>query len=233
MTGMAERPRISGKDATNLALEGSKRGPVRLEPSGDAGGDIISLPSPTGTAEMGLGQRKPPPRVRKPSPTNDRCLAPASDLEAHRARLREAFGNTMSDEFVEVMLGQLIQALRPSPFDQLEEATLNAALALVCSVRPCSEFEAQMAIQIVAVGFAGMRFLRQSQRQMTEDYIDVYGTYAIKLLKLQNDLIHTLDRHRRGNTQTVEIRHVHVHAGGQAAVGIINPSKPEGGSQNE
>lgn len=139
----------------------------------------------------------------------------------------------MSDEFVEVMLGQLVQALRPSPFDQLEEATLNAALALVCSVRPCSEFEAQMAIQIVAVGFAGMRFLRQSQRQMTEDYIDVYGAYAIRLLKLQNDLIQTLDRHRRGNTQTVEIRHVHVHAGGQAAVGIINPSKTEGGSQNE
>jgi hypothetical protein len=66
---------------------------------------------------------------------------------------------------------------------------------------------------------------------MTEEYIDVYGSYAIKLLKLQNDLIQTLDRHRRGNTQTVEIRHVHVHAGGRAAVGIINPPQPEGGTK--
>jgi hypothetical protein len=139
----------------------------------------------------------------------------------------------MSDEFVDVMLGKLVEALRPSPYDQLEEATLNAGLALVDSVRPRSELEALLAIQIVATGLSGMRFLRQSHRQMTEDYIDVYGAYAIKLLKLQNDLIQTLDRHRRGNTQTVVIRHIHVHAGGQAAVGIINPSCPEGGTKIE
>jgi len=230
MTGMTQRPHISGKDATNIALEAGKRGPIRLEAPADAGSaNIVPLTSATGALETTAVERKPPPRVRKPSPANDRCLAPTPDLEAHRARLREALGNTMSDEFVEVVLGQLVQALRPSPFDELEEATLNAALALVCSVAPRSEFEAQIAIQIVAVGFAGMRFLRLSQRHLTQDYIDVYGTYAVKLLKLQNDLIQTLDRHRRGNTQTVEIRHVHIHAGGQAAVGIINPPSPEGG----
>jgi hypothetical protein len=49
--------------------------------------------------------------------------------------LKEAFGNTLSDEFVDVMLGKLLEALRPSPFDQLEEATLNAALAWSA---PCS-----------------------------------------------------------------------------------------------
>ncbi len=211
-----------------MALEAGKRGPIRLEGPADEGCDnVVALPSPT--APAAAGERKPPPRVRKPCPANDRCLAPTPDLDAHRARLREALGNTMSDEFAEVMLGQLVQALRPSPFDQLDEATLNAALALVCSVQPRSEFEAQVAIQTVAVGFTGMRFLRLSQRHLTEDYIAVYGTYAVKLLKLQNDLIQTLDRHRRGNTQTVEIRHIHVHAGGQAAVGIINPPNPEGG----
>jgi hypothetical protein len=230
---MSERDRISGKEATKLALEGSKRGPVQLEPPANDAVDVISLPPVTAASEMTAGERKPPPRVRKPSPTDDRCIAPTPDLEAHQTRLREALGNTLADEFVHTMLGQLVQALRPSPFDHLEEATLNAALAMVCSAQPRSEFEAQIAIQAVAVGFAGMRFLRLSQRQLTEDYIDVYGAYAIKLLKLQNDLIQTLDRHRRGNTQTVEIRHVHVHAGGQAAVGIINPPQGRGGSQNE
>jgi hypothetical protein len=78
-------------------------------------------------------------------------------------------------------------------------------------------------VQIIATGFAGLRFLRQSHRQMTEDYIDVYGGYAIKLLRLQNDLIQTFERYRRGNKQTVEVRHVHIHPGGQGVVGIINP----------
>ena len=58
---------------------------------------------------------------------------------------------------------------------------------------------------------------------MTEDYIDVYGGYAIKLLRLQNEMIQTFERYRRGNKQTVEVRHVHIHSGGQGVVGIINP----------
>jgi hypothetical protein len=40
-------------------------------------------------------------------------------------------------------------------------------------------------VQINATGFAGLRFLRQSHRNMTEDYINVYGGYAIKLLRLR------------------------------------------------
>jgi hypothetical protein len=224
---MSERPRISGKDAANIALEARTRGPVRLEAPGESTNAVASGSAPS-ALEIGPAERKPPPRIRKPSAGNDRCLAPTLDLEGHRARLRESLGNTMSDEFVDVMLGKLVEALRPGPFDQLEEATLNAGLALVDSVGPRSELEALLAVQIVATGFSGMRFLRQSHRHMMEDYIDVYGAYAVKLLKLQNELIHTLDRHRRGNTQTVEIRHLHFHPGAQGVVGIINPSQGEG-----
>jgi hypothetical protein len=63
-------------------------------------------------------------------PRNDQWKAPTPDLEGHRKRLREALGNTLSDEFVDVILGKLVEALRPGLYDQLEEATLNAALAM-------------------------------------------------------------------------------------------------------
>jgi hypothetical protein len=168
-------------------------------------------------------ERKAPPRVRKPSPLNDQCLAATPDLENHRKRLRDAFGDTLSDEFVEVLLGKLVEALRPGPFDALEERTLNAGLAIIDSMQPQSELEALLAVQIIATGFSGLRLLRQSQQHMTEDYIDVYGSYAIKLLRLQNEMIQTFDRYRRGSKQTVEVRHVHIHSGGQGMVGIINP----------
>jgi hypothetical protein len=59
--------------------------------------------------------------VRK-SPGHDIIHAPTDDLDAHRARLREAFGGTQSDQFVETMMGKLISGLRPNPFDVLEEA---------------------------------------------------------------------------------------------------------------
>jgi hypothetical protein len=86
------------------------------------------------------------------------------------------------------------------------------------------QLQALLAVQIIATGFAGLRFLRQSHRQMTEGLLDVYGGYAIKLLRLQNEMIQTFERYRRGNKQTVEVRHVHIHSGGQGVVGIINPT---------
>jgi hypothetical protein len=44
-----------------------------------------------------------------------------------------------------------------------------------------------------------------SSGHMTEDFINVYGNYAIKLLRLQNEVIQTFERYRRGNKQTVEV----------------------------
>jgi len=138
----------------------------------------------------------------------------------------------LSDEFVDVILGKLVEALRPGLYDQLDEATLNAALATIDSMQPRSELQAVLAVQIIATGSAGLRFLRQSHRHMTEDFIKVYGNYAVKLLRLQNEMIQTFDRYRRGNKQTVEVRHVHIHPGGQGVVGIINPpGDREGGGQ--
>ncbi len=116
----------------------------------------------------------------------------------------------------------------------LDEATLNAAIALVASVKPQTELEALIAVQIVATGFAGLKFLKHSQRHLDEAFIGVYGGYATRLLRLQLELIRTLDRHRRGNKQTVEVRHVHIHPGAQGVVGIINSGKDsDGGGEGE
>jgi hypothetical protein len=79
--------------------------------------------------------------ARKLLPRNDQWKAPTPDLEGHRKRLREALGNTLSDEFVDVILGKLVEALRPGLYDQLEEATLNAALATIDSMQPRSELK--------------------------------------------------------------------------------------------
>ena len=117
--------------------------------------------------------RKAPPRVRKPSPHNDQCLAPTGDLESHRARLREAFGNTLSDEFVEVLLGELMELLRPNPIDHLQEPTLNAALALIASIQPRSEMEALMAVQNRRNWLVGRAL--PAPEPALHDFIEVYG----------------------------------------------------------
>jgi hypothetical protein len=231
----ATKSRITGKQATHVALAAGKYPPVQIGSSDNSSESAEvtqttpNLPVPVG--DKCDGRRKSPPRVRKPSPTHNQYLAPTEDLESYRARLREAFGNTMSDEFVNVMLGKIIESLKPNPFDQLEEATLNSALAIIDSVKCRSELEALIAVEIVATGFAGLRFLRQSQHSMTEDFIRTYGPYANKLLRLQLDLIQALDRQRRGHKQTVEVHHLHIHSGAQGMVGFVNADKGQGGAE--
>jgi hypothetical protein len=129
------KTRISGKEAARVAEDMAKPGPIRVieavsaSEAQEAPGALV--PSPGSELD-----RKVPPRVRKPLPRNDQWKPPTPDLEGHRQRLREAFGNTLSDEFVDVMLGKLVEALRPGLYDQLEEATLNAALATIDSMQP-------------------------------------------------------------------------------------------------
>jgi hypothetical protein len=124
------KSRISGKEASYVALAAAKYPPVKIgapdnsEQSSEPTQTTPNLPAPIDGSEDGAGQRRAPPRVRKPSPIHNQVLAPTADLEGYRARLREAFGNTTSDEFVDVMLGKIIEALKPNPFDQLDEATL-------------------------------------------------------------------------------------------------------------
>ena len=90
-----------------------------------------------------------------------------------------------------------------------------------------------MAVQIIVTGLSGFRLLRQSQEHMVEANINLYGNYAIKLFRLQNEMIQTFDRYRRGSNQTVEVRHVHIYPGGQGVVGIVNPpGDREGGGEN-
>jgi hypothetical protein len=222
MTERKDRPRIDGKTATYVAIEAAGRGPIALQPLESSDSREGSSQPQSKALQAELTNRRAPPRVRKPSPLHDECVAPTADFDGHRGRLREAFGNTLSDEFTNVMLGKLVEALRPSPSGGLDEATLNAALALIHSMKPKTELDALLAVQIVATGFSGLRFLHQSQTFLIEPNIDVHGGYAIRLLRLQVDLIQAFDRHRRGNRQTVEVRHVHLHPGSQGVVGIVN-----------
>src|SRR3984893_1788203 len=127
-----KQQRISGKEAARVAEDMAKPGPIRVVAASEAQEAPGALvPSPGSELD-----RKAPPRVRKPLPRNDQWKAPTPDLEGHRKRLREALGNTLSDEFVDVILGKLVEALRPGLYDPLEEATLNAALAIIVSMQP-------------------------------------------------------------------------------------------------
>jgi len=227
---MPRHRHIEGLEAARLANE--KREPVSLLPSQSEERQLEKPRSPS-VNEIG---KTAPPRLGKLGRRGDVILAPKAELQAHKAAFREVFGETLSDEFVDEMLTRLVTALAPGPWDTLEAPTLNAAIALIASVKPQTELEALLAVQIAATGFASLKFLKLGQRHLEDAYIEVYGGYATRLMRLQLELIQALDKHRRGrrdNKQTVEVRHVHIHPGGQGVVGIINSLKDGGSSESQ
>jgi hypothetical protein len=212
------KKRIPEPEASYVAIDNDKRKPI---PIVEGPVDLSERAETALTLPTENGERKPPPRVRKPSALNDLIVAPTHDVEAHRTAIRRVFG-TRSEEFSQMMIGKLVAHLRPNQRDTLDETTLNGAIALIASLQPQDEFQAFLAVQVVALGSAGEKFIRMSQRHLNEDYIDIYGSYGMKLLRLQLDAIRELGRLKHGNKQTVEVRHVHIHSGGQGVVGIIN-----------
>src|SRR5215469_9094178 len=106
--GNVTKSRISGEEATYVAMAAAKYPPVKIDAPDNSEQSAVTaeattnLPVPIDSSDRD-DRRKPPPRVRKPSPNNNECLAPTADLEGYRAQRREAFGSTTSDEFVEVM----------------------------------------------------------------------------------------------------------------------------------
>ena len=95
MTDKVEKPRISGKEATHVAMEAEEYRPVQIcaadnsMPHTKEPADKAQVPAPMNGTPDGGHARKPPPRVRKPSPLHDQYLAPTPDLrELSRAAPR-------------------------------------------------------------------------------------------------------------------------------------------------
>src|SRR5262249_18094729 len=163
---MPKRKHIRGLHAARAANEFARREPVKWVSSAqEEGKQAVAL-----TPAPAIGAKKAPPRLRKVSWHSDAIVAPTTGLEEHKAALRRVFGETLSDEFVDVMLTKLVSVLGPRPLEGLDEATLNAAIAVIASVQPRSELEAVIAVQIAATAFAGLELLQLGQLNLDEGY---------------------------------------------------------------
>ena len=112
---------------------------------------------------------------------------------------------------------------------------LSATVAALIGIAPKDELEGMMAAQLVAAHNAAMECYRRAmigeqtfegRRENLAEANKVSRTYAA--------LLEALNRHRGKGQQKVTVEHVHVHAGGQAVVGMVAPpsGQPGGGDRN-
>ena len=169
-----------------------------------------------------------------------------SDEEGHRFRLADAFG-TRSLEFVNAMLKGVGMATEdhtasmdfgPGSPDQL---AFNAALAVIDGVRPKDEVEAMLAGHMAVCNVVLLELVARTRGAIAGHLyqgsglkrLDVLGNLTAKFMRTYTLQVEALARKRRKGEQTVTVKHVHVHAGGQAVVGNVTHRSGRGVTKNE
>ena len=126
------------------------------------------------------------------------------------------------------LLSPLAEVINDRQGEVAGAGELNDAAALLEGIAPQDPVEGMLAIQMVATHSAAIRYLRMaSLDDQTPQKMDWHINRATKLLRTYTAQVEALKRYRSTGRQTMVVKHVHVHEGGQAIVG--NVSRGEGG----
>lgn len=164
-------------------------------------------------------------------PGNTPTTIVADDPEDRKGRLK-TIGGSQSDHWNNTLANQTVQALwvKNSSAEERDKQ-LGATVAALMGIAPKDELEGMMAAQLVAAHNAAMECYRRAMigEQSFEGRRENL-TQANKLSRTYAAMVEALNRHRGKGQQKVTVEHVHVHAGGQAVVGMVAaPSQPGGG----
>ncbi|HEU4805663.1 MAG TPA: hypothetical protein VFS91_07630 [Nitrobacter sp.] len=132
-------------------------------------------------------------------------------------------GGSRSDHWNNILANQTVRALWLKHLGPEEKDRQYAAtVAALAGIEPKDELEGMMAAQLIAAHNAAMECYRRAMiGEQTFEGRRENLAQANKLSRTYATLLEALNRHRGKGQQKVTVEHVHVHAGGQAVVGVM------------
>jgi hypothetical protein len=154
----------------------------------------------------------------------------ANDPDDMKGALKN-IGGSRSDHWNNLLANQTIQALWLKHSDPAtRDKQYSATVAALVGIGPKDELEGMMAAQLIAAHNAAMECYRRAMiGEQTFEGRRENLAQANKLSRTYATLLEALNRHRGKGQQKVTVEHVHVHAGGQAVVGMVET--PGGGDR--
>jgi hypothetical protein len=137
----------------------------------------------------------------------------------------KSIGGSQSDSWNNVVATQALETLWLTNSDKEARAQQYSATgAALVGIGPRDELEGMLAAQLLAAHNAAMECYRRAMiGEQTFEGRRENLSQANKLSRTYAVLLDTLNRHRGKGQQKVTVEHVHVHAGGQAIVGAVEP----------
>ncbi|MBL8666335.1 MAG: hypothetical protein JNM48_02600 [Rhodospirillales bacterium] len=145
----------------------------------------------------------------------------------------KTIGGSQSDHWNNLLANQAVQALWIKHSDaESRDKQLRATVAALIGIGPKDELEGMVAAQLIAAHNAAMECHRRAMLdEQTFEGRRENLSQANKLSRTWATLLEALNRHRGKGQQKMTVEHVHVHAGGQAVVGMV--ATPGGGDRTK
>ena len=168
--------------------------------------------------------------MNKP-PSKKKARVVVARTPAQQEGKLKLIGGSASDDWNNVLANQTLQTLWVKNSDEHTiTQQLAATSAALVGISPRDELEGMMAGQLIAAHNAAMECYRRAMlSEQTFEGRRENLNQANKLSRTYATLLEALNRHRGKGQQKVTVEHVHVHAGGQAVVGMVE--NPGGGKQ--
>ena len=164
-----------------------------------------------------------PLTLREPDPSSSETQASTvAENSVQVQPLLKEMGGSVSDDWNTFLGDQVVHTLPKSTDPEMEGRQFNAAVAGLMGIAPKDELEGMMAAQLIAAHNAVMEcYRRAGLAGQTPQGRNECLSQASKLSRAYAALLEALNRHRGKGQQKVTVEHVHVYAGGQAVVGVV------------
>jgi hypothetical protein len=154
---------------------------------------------------------------------------------ARRSGELKPLGGSESNTWNTLVANQVAKCLSTIGFtEEQRNSQFEATISGLIGISPQDEIEGMIAAQMIAAHFAAMECYRRAMiPEQTFQGRSEALNQANKLSRTYTALVEVLNRHRGKGQQKVTVEHVHVHAGGQAVVGLVEPPRGRGGGNSE
>lgn len=185
----------------------------------------------SGNAPASAAPAKPHPPASPAAPRGPVLLIDRRPENPRRQGNLADIGGSKGDSWNDTLIDQACRSLWHAHSDpDTYDKQLDATLAALQGIAPRNEMEAMAAAQMIAAHNAAMECHRRAMLEnQSFDGRSEALTQANKLSRTYAVLWESLNKARGKGKQRVTVKHVHVHAGGQAVVGVVNPGG--GGSE--
>lgn len=147
------------------------------------------------------------------------------DLSAKEKRaLAEAIlfkiSGTSSEKFAILSLANVLTGVIPD-VENIDDVAdkMTAIQQVLLELNPTDPFEGMIVSQMIVLNHQAMDYMARALHAEYAKNQDRYINNATKLMRLWNEKLESLNKHRRKGEQRVVVQHVNVNDGGQAIVG--------------